>query len=162
MKTPAFFLAVLAAFPALAGALIPDGVARDIAAHGARAVVARLSASGDYDRVMDRVDKGDARWIALVPKLAPGADAGLAEELPIALAFALPNNPGAVLSVLEGKDGFAVEDVCSAPFIEGTVKSIPAYVKRAKAALARVADPNLAKVKAACVAQLEKVIVPWR
>jgi len=149
-----------AALPAFAGALSPDAVARDIDAHGARAVVARLFASGDYDRIMDKIDTGDARWIALVPKLSPGADAGLAEELPIALAFALPNNPRAVLSVLAGKDGFTVEDVCSAPFIEGTVKSIPAYVKHAKAALAHVDDPALAKLKMACMAQLEKALIP--
>ncbi len=92
--------------------------------------------------------------MALAPKLAPGADAGAAEELPIALAFALPKNPRAVLAVLGG--GFPVEDVCSAPFIEGTVKDIPAYVKEAKAAVARVTDAKLAKVRDACLAELRK------
>src|SRR5271155_932831 len=128
--------ALLAASPALAAPLSPDAIARDIATHGASAVVARLLANGDYDRVMDRIDTGEARWVALAPKLAPGADAGAAEELPIALAFALPKNPRAVLAVLGGANGFPVEDVCSAPFIEGTIKDIPAYVKRAAKAVA--------------------------
>ena len=146
----------LATSSALAAPLSPDAIARDIAAHGASAVVTRLLANGDYDRVMDRIDTGEARWVALAPKLAPGADAGAAEELPISLAFALPKNPRAVLEVLSGPNGFPVEDVCSAPFIEGTIKDIPAYVKRAEKAVAEVSDPHLAKVRDACLAQLRK------
>jgi hypothetical protein len=142
--------------PAVAAPLSPDAISRDIAAHGASAVVARLLANGDYDRVMDRIDTGEARWVALAPKLAPGADAGAAEELPISLAFALPKNPRAVLALLSGPNGFPVEDVCSAPFIEGTIRDIPAYVKRAEKAVGEVSDPHLAKVRDACLAQLRK------
>ena len=139
-----------------AAPLSPAAIARDIAKHGAREVVSRLWSNGDYDRVMNRIDRGDAQWIALSPKLAPGTDAGTAEELPIALAFALPKNPRAVLSVLGPPDGLPIGDVCSAPFIDGTVKDVAAYVKRSERAVAGVLDPRLAKTRDACLAQLHK------
>jgi hypothetical protein len=158
MKWALLFLPFAVASAALAAAtpLNPRAIAADIAAHGADAVVTRLFTHGDYDRVLDHIDKGEAEWVALAPKLAPGTDAGTAESLVIALAFALPKNPRAVLPLITGKDAFPVEDVCGAPFIEGTIGDIPAYVKKAKAAVSRVSDPKLAKAKAACLAQLDK------
>ena len=149
-------LFLLFAVPAVAATLSPEAIANEIAAHGADAVVARLAKSGDYDRVLGHIDSGDARWVRLAPKLAPGADAGNAEALIISLAFALPRNAKAVLAVLGGKEGFAVEDVCSAPFIEDTVKDVPGYVKRAEAAVARVSDAALKPAKDACLLQLHK------
>jgi len=147
---------MLAAGPAVgATALSPQAIQRDIDLHGAGPVVRRLLANGDYERVMDRIDAGDGRWIALAPKLAPGADAGAAEELPIALAFALPKNAHAVLSVL-GPNGFPIEDVCSAPFIEGTVKDVRGYIRRAEQAVSAVGDPKLATARDACLAELRK------
>jgi hypothetical protein len=150
------FAAVIALFAAAAAAqLSPEGILRDIKLQGAKAVVDRLWNDGDWDRVMDRVDAGDARWIALVPQLAPGTDAGTAEDLPIALAFALPKNPGAVLALL-GRDGFPADEVCGAPFIEDTVKDIPAYLRQAETAVLRVRDPALSGAKQACLAELKK------
>jgi len=148
--------ASLATSPVRADALSPNNITQEIKKHGAHDVVAWLLAHGDYDRVMDKIDTGDRQWVMLAPLLAPGADAGAAEELPIALAFALPRNPEAVLSVVGGKGGFAVEDVCGAPFIEGTVDNIPAYIKKAERAVAHVSEPQLTDVKAKCLGALKK------
>ena len=79
-----------------------------------------------------------------------------ATQLTISLAFALPRNPKAVLALLIAKDGFPAEDVCGAPFIEDTVKDVPAYVRRARAAVEKVNNPKLAVAKAACLAALSK------
>ncbi|OAJ58760.1 hypothetical protein A6V36_29830 [Paraburkholderia ginsengiterrae] len=49
-----------------------------------------------------------------------------------------------------------VSRVCSAPFVEDTVKDIPAYIKRARAALTKVRDPALQDIKKACLAELAK------
>ncbi len=156
MKFAALIFALALAAPALAAPLSPKAIAADIKAHGADAVVTRLFTSGDYDRVLDHIDKGEAEWLALAPKLAPGTDAGTAEALVIALAFALPRNPRSVLALTTGENAFPVEDVCGAPFIEGTIGDVGDYVKKAKAAVARVSDVKLAKAKAACLAQLDK------
>ncbi len=157
MKWAVLVLAFAISTSALAAArLTPETIAADIAAHGADNVVAKLAKTGDYDRVLDHIGKGEAQWVALAPKLAPGTDAGWAEALVISLAFALPKNPQAVLALLIGKDAFQVDDVCGAPFIEGTVKDVPGYIRRAKAAVAKVTDPSLQSARAACLAALAK------
>jgi hypothetical protein len=62
-----------------------------------------------------------------------------------------------VLSVLDPKSSvIAPGDVCSAPFIEDTVKDIPSYIRQAIAAVGRVRDPNLRNMKAACLSVLKK------
>jgi hypothetical protein len=157
MKWALVALAVASSTSALAATtLTPSVIAADIAAHGAEAVVARLAKHGDYDRVLGHIDKGETEWVALAPKLAPGTDAGYAEALIISLALALPKNPQAVLALLSGKNVFQVDDVCGAPFIEGTVKDVPAYVRKARAAVSRVMDPKFAGTKTVCLASLAK------
>jgi hypothetical protein len=152
-------LALVAGTDALAAtALSPEGIAQDIEANGAKAVVDRLWNSGDYDRLLDHIDKGTSAWVALAPKLAAGTDAGSSEGLTIALAYALPRNPEAVLAVLDPKNAVLKPDmVCGAPFIEDTVKDMPRYIKRAKAAVSRVKVRSLEENKAACLAALAKV-----
>ena len=159
MRWIIFALALAAGTDAFAAtALSPERIARDIEADGAKAVVDRLWNSGDYDRLLNHIDKGTPAWVALAPKLAAGTDAGASEELTIALAYALPRNPQAVLSVLDAKSYvLEPERVCSAPFIEDAVKDIPRYGKRAKAAVSRVTAPPLQDNKAACLAALAKV-----
>ena len=101
---------------------------------------------------------GDARWIALAPKLAPGSDAGSAEDLGISLAFSLPRNPRAVLAALDPADGHVLGAgrVCGMPFIEDTVKDRPAYKRHAIHAVKTVTDPRLSKVRLACLRELER------
>ncbi|HEX3918362.1 MAG TPA: hypothetical protein VHW60_13575 [Caulobacteraceae bacterium] len=130
-------------------------VSQSIVRYGARATVSALFDQKRWDYVAGRIGEGDAAWVALAPKLAPGADAGTAEELPIELAFALPLNPAAVLAAVH-TGAFEVSDVCGAPFIEDTVKDIPGYLRKATAAVARVTDPALAATKAACLQTLAK------
>ena len=84
--------------PAPTPASIEAGIRRD----GAEATIAALAKAGQWDAVADRMGTGDARWIALAPRLAPGSDAGSAEDLGISLAFSLPKNPRAVLGERAG------------------------------------------------------------
>src|SRR5580698_294576 len=101
----------------------PAQVSASLAAYGAQTTVSALFDQHRWDYVADEIAKGGAVWIDLATKLAPGADAGTAEELPIVLAFALPLNAPAVLAAVKG-GAFDVGDVCGAPFIEGTVKDV--------------------------------------
>jgi hypothetical protein len=133
----------------------PAEVSQSIVQNGARATVSALFDQNRWDYVAGRIGEGEAGWVALAPKLAPGADAGTAEDLPIELAFALPLNPAAVLAAVH-TGAFDVSDVCGAPFIEDTVKDIPGYLRRATAAVTKVADPSLAATRAACLQALAK------
>ncbi len=137
--------------------LSPASIEASIRQDGAKGAVDALGRSNRWQGVERRIGSGDARWIALAPKLAPGTDAGASEGLGIALAFALPRNPRAVLAVLGSEDGprsLTVGRVCGAPFIEDTVKDVPAYRRRAVRAVRGVWPPSLARVRAACLRTL--------
>ncbi len=145
---------------ALAAHPTAASVEASIRRRGAAETIAMLWEKGkspsQWDWVMDRMGDGNGGWIALAPKLAPGSDAGSAEDLGISLAFALPKNPRAVLAVLDPEDDMLLgaNRVCGIPFIEDTVKDIPAYRRGAIRAVEAVAVPELRTAKAACLAAL--------
>ncbi|MGF6604836.1 hypothetical protein P3T23_009592 [Paraburkholderia sp. GAS448] len=157
-KSALLIVSLLAMVCARADVLSPASVAGQIDRLGADQAVHQLVASGEYDRVLNHIQNGNGRWIALAPRLAPGTDAGTAEDLGIALAYALPENPEAVLSVIDGKDGpvIGVSRVCGVPFIEGTIGDVHAYTERAVAAVSRADRPDLAHVRLACLDALQR------
>jgi hypothetical protein len=123
-----------------------------IKSHGAKYVVDALSSQDRYEELLKHIDLGESDWVALAPELAPGTDAATAEELAISLALGLPRNSAAVLSVLDPRtEPLAPERVCGVPFIEGTVKDIPGYIRRSQSALQRVQDARLAERKTECL-----------
>jgi len=133
----------------------PAQIDASLARYGARSTVSALFDQNRWDYVADRISAGSSDWVNLAGKLAPGADAGPAEELPISLAFALPRNAPAVLALVRS-GAFSADDVCGVPFIEGTIRDIGAYKRRAAAAIRRVSDPALAATVRTCLATLAK------
>jgi hypothetical protein len=127
-----------------------QAIEASIARHGPRETVNALFDQNRWDYVSGRIASGEAAWVRLAGKLAPGTDAGTAEDLPIALALALPRNAPAVLAVLQTR-AVDLTGVCGLPFIEGTVRDVFAYKRRTLVALARATDPRLAVVRAACL-----------
>lgn len=134
----------------------PAAIAAQVRHDGAKATVAALNRSQQWDAVMARMQDGTSAWLALAPLLAAGTDAGPSEELGISLAYALPRNAEAVLAVLDPGDGpvLGVGRVCGLPFVEETTARLAAYRRRAIRAVRRVADPRLASARAACLARL--------
>ena len=102
------------------------------------------------------MDSGNADWIALAPLLAPGSDAGSAEDLGISLAFSLPKNPRGVLAALDPANGHIIgaNRVCGLPFVEDTVPDLPAYRLKAIRAVREVKDTKLTSARTACLAAL--------
>lgn len=133
----------------------PAAIGAAIARSGARATVSALFDQHRWDEVAAHIARGEPAWVDLAGKLAPGTDAGTAEDLVISLALALPIDPRGVLAVVAA-GAASVSDVCGAPFIEGTVSDVPSYKRRAAAAVARIADATLATAKAACLDALAK------
>ncbi len=151
--------AVLALSPAAGGAaptVNPAALSRDIDARGARAVIAGLAREGQWDGVVHHIDGGSDAWLAVAAKLAPGSDAGSAEDLGISLATALPRNPAGVLRIASPQDDtpLSLARVCGVPFIEQPPSEAAAYRTRAVNAVTRVADPSLADRRARCLAAL--------
>ena len=149
----------LAALPALAAPAAPTAtqIQATIAKSGPKAAIAALVKNNQWDAVAAQIATGDSAWVALTPKLAPGADAGTAEDLGLSLATALPINPAAVLAAIDPANGPALGAgrVCSAPFIEDPPAHHAAYLKSALAKAGAVADPALAANRTACLAVLK-------
>ncbi len=133
-------------------------VRASLESRGAGETVARLHAAGQWDVVLDGIANGEVAWIAIVPRLAQGTDAGLSETLGVALARALPRAPAAVLHALDPKDGpvLGPSRVCGAPFVEPTPEFLAAYRPRALAAVEGVRDAHLRNIRDACLAVLRK------
>jgi hypothetical protein len=133
-------------------------VRASLESRGAGQTVRRLQAAGQWDVVLDGIGNGEVAWIAIVPRLAQGTDAGLSETLGVALAKALPRAPAAVLDALDPKDGpvLGPSRVCGAPFVEPTPEFLAAYRPRALAAVEGVREPRLRNIRDACLAALRK------
>ena len=157
------FLSVALVVDQTSSAVTPKMVERMIDRDGARQAVNKLANAapddtrtlfGDYDKVLEGVASGDARWLALVPKLRPGTDAGTAEALHISVAEALPKNPAGVLRLIMRLPSW--QDVCSYPMIEPTDEEMRAYFNAAIPAVKAVRDPALQHSKHVCLADLVK------
>jgi hypothetical protein len=152
-------------------AQIPSAAAlsAEIDTKGAKEVVNRLNSSpaaangrNDWDRVTNQIWIGRSAYIRLARRLAQGTDAGTSEDLGISLAHALPLAPVAVLRVtdLGDRSTLGVSRICGVPFIEGTIKGLPAYIRAAQASVGRVAAPELQEVKGACLKELDAAARP--
>jgi hypothetical protein len=134
----------------------PQQVSASIDRQGARAFLASLDEAA-IDRLMTHIDSGQPAWVALAPKIAEGADAGSAEELGIALAYALPKNATAVLNAVDPVEGDAhilsISRVCGIPFIDTPPRG---YEAKALRAVSAVKDPALQDKKTRCLAALKK------
>jgi hypothetical protein len=132
-----------------------------IANRGADKVTAELMKQEDPDpwaSIEDHVASGDARWLELADQLRRYTDAGVSESLDNAVSEALSKNPAAVLRILSGDPGkgFAVRHVCSTEtFIEPPPGKMRRYLRQARFAVERVTEPQLEKVKQACLESLD-------
>lgn len=153
--------AVLTAAVALAAcgqnANTPQQLETEIQQRGARAVVQQLTAGkgANWDRVVRQIQTGDQKWIEVARSLRAGTDAGNTESLYYAVSYALLKAPEHVLSVIS--EQFPLEAICSVPDIEPSAAKVRSHVQEAKAALAKVHDPQLASVRDRCIASFDKL-----
>jgi hypothetical protein len=130
----------------------------EVKAKGAKAVVQRLLRSNQFDTMLRRIETGRADWLALAGDLRAekdATDASATSGLNDAVARALPISPAGVLELVA--KGFAVEDLCTLPYIEPTPAVEKRYFARAKAAVKRVKMDALAQAATQCLARLEEV-----
>lgn len=146
-----------------ASPITPKTVERLIETYGAKRAVDKLANAapdnnrsdfGDYGKVLDGIASGADRWLALVPKLEPGTDAGTAEALRIAVAEALPKNPSGVLNLVTRKPSWRI--ACSYPMIEPTSKGTRAYFRLVLPAVTAVRSPALRRARNICLTELSK------
>jgi hypothetical protein len=84
------------------------------------------------------------------------SDAGSSESLEMSAAAALPNNPRAVLQLVER--GFDIGWVCGEPEFEAPDEDTLKHFRRALSALEKVKDPSLRELKQECIGHIQKII----
>jgi hypothetical protein len=146
--------AILAALtmPTLSADLTPSAILALLEGQDARAVVQSLD-EPSWTAFLAHVEAGDRGWIDLVPLLAPGADAGTAEGVSIALSRALRANPQGVLNVLTN-DHYSAADICAANDIEVSAADAVKFIDQALVKVAAVIDPALSQARDACLHSL--------
>ena len=143
--------------PAFAAGLTPGDVSAMLQQHDATTVVQTLehgdSAHNVWLGVLSHIEAGESDWLALVPALAPGTDAGSAEDLMISVSRALTTNAPAVLTILA--DGlYSVPGICLSKDIEPPIDELLGFLDSAIPAVAAVLDPPVRQVRNDCLLQL--------
>lgn len=165
MKIPVLVLAfsLTSVASGLATGSSPEQISMEIKAHGATAVVERLWDSREYEMVLNHVRSGAPAWVALALKLAPGTDAGAAEELSMALGHALSNNPSVVLAIINPRVfPVSLPEVCRPPFTDETRRQIWAWIRKTKSAILAVTDTSLRSKKVQCLTDIQKTETYFR
>lgn len=129
--------------------------------YGPRNVVNQLNKGEGQDwlQIEAYISNGDAQWIALASELYSGTDASTSEGLILALAEALPKNPGAVLKL--ENTVISLKRICSLPFIEPEDAFIERYVVDTMTALDSVQDSALRRAAQTCRRRLQEVLKQW-
>ena len=109
----------------------------------------------DFERVLAGVESGDATWLSVASALRQFSDAGGSLSLDYAVARALPRAPERVLGLVG--HGFAMQRICTSPFIEPAPGVAEAYEQKTLIALSKVKSPALAPIAAQCA---ERVRLP--
>jgi len=91
---------------------------------GSKAVIEKLWNSdethpNDWDRLMEKIESGEKKWLEVAKSLKPASDAGSSEELNGAMSLALLKNPLDVLSMIQ-TGPFNISDVCTCPYVVET------------------------------------------
>lgn len=108
----------------------------------------------EYDQISDYIAQGKTRWIALYPTLKRAPFLGitsLQEGVDIAMAYALPENPNAVLNFVNDEN---VNYICGVPFIEPDINEINSYFHRTRKALSELKSATPWKEK--CMLNLRR------
>lgn len=143
--------------PAPAPATEAARILAEVERSGPDTVALRMDRDDAFgERMLDSISSGDSMWLQVAAALRPTGNAGIAESLPISVAEALPKAPEQVLSLIQRKQ-FAIDEVCSIPFIEPPDSLVAAYYARATAALGHVTRADLLTERDQCRAALERV-----
>jgi hypothetical protein len=134
---------------------------KDIKEHGARLTVQKLTTGKrprQWEALLQKIETGDPRWLAVARELADGTDAGTSEDLQVVLARALPKNPADVLRLADTQSFLSINDLCAAPFIEPEPAYLKRYLRETRRSLRILHDAAVEDRRKKCLARIEMVI----
>ena len=76
----------------------------------------------------------------------------------IALATALPKNPGGVLRLADTQNFLSIQYLCGAPFIEPSHAFLMTYLKQARHALRKLNIPKIEEKRNTCLMEIDKAL----
>jgi hypothetical protein len=145
----AMLACVLTASAASPGNSSPEMLLQRIGQQGGRQTLAELWQDRQaFEGVLNGIATGEPQWLEVARRLRPFSDAGASESIDEAVARALPKRPRGVLSLVG--HGFALEHVCTSPFIEPGAGVAEAYEQKTLAVLAEVREPQLVRLAQDC------------
>ena len=112
----------------------------------------------NYDIILNHISSGNEAWLKIAAEIGPYAsivygDSSFARGLNVAIAYALLENPTAVLRLRNADDHFM--NACMYPFPKPSATFLHHYQRRALVALTHVNDPALRALKEDCRKELE-------
>jgi len=141
--------------------LDPESVSQSITRRGPRAVLDELFKDPSaWDALTKGISSGDERWLCIAKRFQGTAEAGGAQELQIAVGYALERNPQGVLRLL--RDGFSTASaVCGCEGIEdglgGDFDKALGIVGRRRAAVAKASAAELEAQRRDCLRWLDRL-----
>jgi len=134
---------------------------------GAQAFMARITKDIDphsaeepnYDIILNHIATGQEAWLKIASEIGPytmppySAEPNFSRGLDVAIAYALIENPAAVLRMRNADEHFM--NACMYPFPQPSTTFLQHFQHRAFIALTRVKDPELKVRKEDCHKELQ-------
>ncbi|MBN4080216.1 hypothetical protein JYT31_00990 [Beggiatoa alba] len=123
-------------------------------------IVARLKSEGEsyflqlvstreYEKLLDRIEGGDAMLIRSTYLLAPWVDASTSLSLKYSLSRALTKKPNAVMGLVPKY--FSATDICTIPYIEESINVELSHINASIKALEKISDKNITNSSVKCI-----------
>jgi hypothetical protein len=108
----------------------------------------------NYDIILNHVSTGNVAWLKIAAEISPFViDPNFSRGLNVAIAYALLENPSAVLRMRNANEHFM--NACIYPFPQPSAAFLHHFQKQALAALNLVHDPALQTIKEDCRKELQ-------
>jgi hypothetical protein len=108
----------------------------------------------NYDIILNHISSGDEKWLKIASEIGPYTqDPNFSKGLNVAIAYALLENPTAVLRMRNADDHFM--NACMYPFPQPSETFLHNFQHHALTALTRVHDPALVAKKEDCRKELQ-------
>lgn len=115
MKSLLFTVLLCITYNATANVIDSNDILKDLKSTSVNDEMQKINAQGEWQTVLNNIKTGKSKWLNVAKEIQTGTDAGTAEDLTEAVAFAIPNNAQGVLSILNDDSILNVNSVCVLP-----------------------------------------------
>lgn len=114
----------------------------------------QLFLSGEYDKLLDKIEHGDVTLIRSSYLFLPWIDASTSLSLKYSLSRALIQKPEVVMGLVP--EYFSTIDICTIPYIEESLKVELTHVEKSIIALKQISKSSVTDSVIECISIYEK------